>query len=141
MKLSIKNYELAGYDNFLQTMTLVGAKSRARTKLVNLIASAIDDYRKSELALANEYAAELDDNGTVVLKDDNTFDIKDGKQSEFIAERVKLLGELAVIDLTTYEPHIASMKSALEDCDSELSGADAQIYSDLYDFFEEAQNE
>lgn len=65
--MEIKKSNLISVFQFLNDVTLVGAASRARTKLNKEIGNAINELQSDEVALAEELGGRVNDEGRVVF--------------------------------------------------------------------------
>lgn len=131
----MENSLLVPCINLLQNMKLRGSASRARTKLVNLMLTTINELSNSELALIKEYG-ELDESGNPIKSENGSYKIKPDVLAEFNAEHLVLLNENAEIAGPTYEGHLKDCLDFLNNYDGELSGTDAQAYDALLDALE-----
>ena len=131
----MKNSLLVPSVNFLQNMKLRGSASRARTKLVNLMLTTVNELSQSELALIKEYG-ELDESGNPIKLENGSYKIKPDVLAEFNAEHLVLLNENAEVEGPTYEDHLKDCLDFLNNYEGELAGTDAQAYDALLDALE-----
>jgi hypothetical protein len=120
---------------FLQNMKLKGEQSRARSKFLALAMCAYASLHESELELLREYAV-LGKDGEPMVAEDGSFSLKDGNSAGYLAERDKLLCEIAEIEGGTYTSHLEVMRQVLAEYPEELSGDEAALYDALMDAFE-----
>ncbi|MDI6553088.1 hypothetical protein [Leuconostoc falkenbergense] len=127
--MNVKKIDLVPFYGFLSGVSLVGAASRARTKLNKSIMAAINELQDDEKALAEENNGTVDENGGV------NFDEPEDKLS-FVKAQADLRDEKVIINETVKE-QFASLRNALEQYDKELKDDDAVIYDKLLDVLEE----
>lgn len=136
-KFTLKNGQLVPVMNMLYTLNISGADSRSRTKLINILKKAYDGAVESENDLISQYC-EVDQNGKTIKDEQGNPVPKEGKASEFTAERQKLFGEEVLIEGGMYSQNIDTLPSILLKVKDPLSGVDAEMYDLLLDKFEEA---
>lgn len=140
--MEIKKSNLVNVFQFLNDVTLVGAASRARTKLNKDISEAINELQEEETTLAKEMGGEVDENGHVDFKVDESFsdeeleNAKKEKAIEFSKAQLELRQE-KVIFTETVKDQFNRLKNALYDYDKELNGAEANVYDMVLDVLEE----
>lgn len=140
--MEIKKSNLISVFQFLNDVTLVGAASRARTKLNKDISEAINELQEEETTLAKEMGGEVDENGHVDFKVDESFsdeeleNAKKEKAIEFSKAQLELRQE-KVIFTETVKDQFNRLKNALYDYDKELNGAEANVYDMVLDVLEE----
>lgn len=139
MKLKLQNALIVPSINLLQKVELKGKSSRARTKLIKLLASSMKDLNESEIALADENA-QLDENGEIVRTDKGMAVIDPAKVDTYRKQHNELLQETAEVEGATYAEHLDDCQSFLIDLDMELSGEDAEAYDALLDAIEEEKD-
>lgn len=127
--MNIKKIDLVPFYGFLSGVSLVGASSRARTKLNKSIMSAINELQEDEKSLAEENNGKVDENGNV------SFDEPEDKLS-FVKSQAELRDEKVIINETVKE-QFSRLRNALEQYDKELKDDDAVIYDKLLDVLEE----
>jgi hypothetical protein len=140
MRIRLENRHVVTLVPFLQGMKLKGESSRARSKLLALATCAYVSLHDSELELLREFAV-CDDTGEPKVAEDGSFTLKDGASAGYLAERARLLSEVAEIEGGTYASHIDTMRQVLADYPEELSGEEAALYDALCDSFEEAMKD
>lgn len=119
--MQVKNIELNIYIDFLSEMTLRGKESLGRTKLIEAFKAHLKEFGKDQVEIINEFDAWKDkEEGT--YKNDNS-------------ELNEAMHELLVqdIEIEFKSPFKKDLTEALEDYDGELSGADAEVYANLYE--------
>lgn len=136
MYLEIPNHLLPAVSELLDSLPLKGSQSRARTRALALITTALETLGASEVELLNTYGVKNAD-GELVREGD-TFELKPETASEYQAERAKLLGEVTVIDEATYTGHEALLQEILESIDLELTGTQATAYDLLLTSLEQS---
>ena len=139
MKLKIKNMYLVPAHNFMSEMKLKGADSRARSKLLKLIKTAVESLGESERELIEEYG-EKDTDGKLI-EDGGSYRIPAESRTAYVKEYKKLMEEVAEIAGGTYVDHIDKLERILSDCDMELEGVNAEVYDILLDALEGAEKE
>lgn len=127
--MNIKKNDLVPFYGFLSGVSLVGAASRARTKLNKSLISAINELQDDEKALAEENNGTVDDNGNVKFK-------KPEDNLAFSKAHADLLDEKVIINETVKE-QFARLRNALEQYDKELRDNEAVVYDKLLDVLEE----
>lgn len=134
MTIKIQNKYLNPSIAMLRNMPLTGKDSRSRTKFVKLLANAFKDLQESNEELLKE-SCELNEDGTVKKDGDNPVFL-DGKLDTYLKEFNDLMDEETLIDGGIYVNNIDKLPKILEDCQSELSGDEADAYDMLLDAFE-----
>lgn len=139
MRLLIANRHLGPIATLLEGMVLKPARSRARSKLLDLVEAAQLRFGKDEYDLVTHHAV-LDSEGKPILGEDGTFQLAQGTDaSEFLRLRDELLDSLAEVEGPTYATHLADIARVLAEYDEPLSGQAAAAYSVLFDAVEAAQ--
>lgn len=137
MKFSLANHYLQPAINLLNEMKLAGSTSRARTRLIHLLAPHLEALQESEYQLVTEHAIS-GENGKPTIADDGSFTLKDAEHAAtYIAERDALFAEIAQIEGGTYEGHRQACIDLLASYDGQLSGTDADAYDALLTALEE----
>ncbi len=129
--MNIKKQDLIKVYNFLNGASLVGAVSRARTKLNKSIAEAFQEMQSDESDLVKEYGGEILQGGTVKFDKERQDD-----KVAFNKAMLELHEESAVFTETTQD-QFNRLKTALESYDKELSNQDAEAYDILLSALEE----
>ena len=129
--MNIKKQELIKVYNFLNGASLVGAVSRARTKLNKYIAEAFQEMQSDESDLVKEYGGEILQGGAVKFDNERQDD-----KVAFNKAMLELHEESAVFTETTQD-QFNRLKTALESYDKELSNQDAEAYDILLSALEE----
>lgn len=129
--MNIKKQDLIKVYNFLNGASLVGAVSRARTKLNKSIAEAFQEMQSDESDLVKEYGGEILQGGTVKFDKERQDD-----KAAFNKAMLELHEESAVFTETTQD-QFNRLKTALESYDKELSNQDAEAYDILLSALEE----
>ena len=139
--MNIKKYNLVPIFEFLGKINLVGAASRARTKLNKEIGNAINELQSDEVALAEELGGRVNDEGRVVfvseedLNETEAAEYSKKKHAEFTNAQSDLRQEEAIFNEATKD-QFNRLKNALYDYDEKLSGQDATVYDILLDALE-----
>ncbi|MBZ1518198.1 hypothetical protein J3330_03420, partial [Leuconostoc mesenteroides] len=134
-------YNLVPIFEFLGKINLVGAASRARTKLNKEIGNAINELQSDEVALAEELGGRVNDEGRVVfvseedLNETEAAEYSKKKHAEFTNAQSDLRQEEAIFNEATKD-QFNRLKNALYDYDEKLSGQDATVYDILLDALE-----
>ncbi|PND41297.1 hypothetical protein B0W51_06205 [Leuconostoc mesenteroides] len=128
MEISVKKGQLVPFYNFLNELSLVGASSRARTKLNKSILEFTKELNSDEEKMVEEFKGTVGDNGIV------TFDNQEVKR-DFVKEQSELRNEKIIIS-ESIEGQFDRIKNALENYEKELNGPEAEIYNDLLDILE-----
>lgn len=140
--MEIKKSNLVNVFQFLNDVTLVGAASRARTKLNKDISEAINELQEEETTLAKETGGEVDENGHVDFKVDEDLsseeleNAKKEKAIEFSKAQLELRQEKVIFN-ETVKDQFNRLKNALYNYDKELSGAEANAYDMVLESLEE----
>lgn len=129
--MNIKKQDLIKVYNFLNGARLVGAVSRARTKLNKSIAEAFQEMQSDESDLVKEYGGEIVQGGAVKFDKERQED-----KVAFNKAMLELHEESAVFTETTQD-QFNRLKTALESYDKELSNQDAEAYDILLSALEE----
>ena len=119
--MQVKNGELKIYMDFLDDMVLKGKSSLGRTKLKGCFAEKLEEYGKDQVAIIDEYDAWKD-------KKEGTYE----STNKELVEAMKVLA-LDGVEVEFKSPFKKDLAEALENYDEELSGADAEIYANLYE--------
>ncbi len=138
MYLEIPNHLLPAVSELLDSLPLKGAQSRARTRTLALVSSALETLGAGEVELLHTYGVK-DTEGELVREGD-TFELKPETAAEYQVERTKLLSEVTVIDEATYTGHPALLRETLETVDLELKGTLATAYDVLLTALEQDAN-
>lgn len=136
MYLEIPNHLLPAVSELLDSLPLKGADSRARTRALALVTTALETLGASEVELLNTYGVKNAD-GELVREGD-TFELKPETAAEYQTERAKLLSEVSIIDEATYAGHEALLQEILEGIDLELTGTQATAYDLLLTSLEQS---
>ncbi|MFL2050668.1 hypothetical protein [Leuconostoc mesenteroides] len=128
MEISVKKGQLVPFYNFLNELSLVGASSRARTKLNKSILEFTKELNSDEEKMVEEFKGTVGDNGVA------TFDNQELKR-DFVKEQSELRNEKIIIS-ESIEGQFDRIKNALENYEKELNGPEAEIYNDLLDILE-----
>lgn len=135
--IKIQNRYLPTLIQFLETMKLAGAQSRARSKLLGKVVDAYTELAVSERELVKEYA-ELNSKGEPEIESEGTFQLKDPELAgDYLAARDALVAEHAVIT-PAYAEHAAQLLKLLDGYEATLSGDEAAVYDHLFDAVSEA---
>lgn len=138
MEILLQNKHLAGTIELLDSMYLAAQKSRARTKLLQLVRVMGVHLSESEYELLKEYAT-LTPDGAPAIDVNSNATLKDpSKSEEYNQLRESLLDEYAQISGPTFDNHEAVMLDALLSYEDRLSGAQAEAYDALCDALEKA---
>ena len=137
MYLEIPNHLLPAVNELLDSLPLKGAASRARTRALALVTTALEALGASEVELLNTYGVKNADGE--LAREGDTFELKPETAVEYQTERAKLLSEVTVIDEATYTGHVALLLKTLEGIDLELKGAVATAYDQLLTSLEQNQ--
>ncbi|MCT3052724.1 hypothetical protein, partial [Leuconostoc mesenteroides] len=90
MEISVKKGQLVPFYNFLNELSLVGASSRARTKLNKSILEFTKELNSDEEKMVEEFKGTVGDNGVA------TFDNQEVKR-DFVKEQSELRNEKIII--------------------------------------------
>lgn len=125
----MKNYEVAGFGEFLLDLKLKGKQSRMRTRFIRLLQDQLNLVNEERNSLLDDYAAK-DENGDFITE------MIDGKESivlengeEYNLEMTKLMNEFFIIEETQErELMLNEVRNIVLECDLEFSGAEAVAY-------------
>lgn len=145
MKLQLKNNELSPVTEFLNGLTLRGAKTNiARIRITNLIIAKSKEVTEDRIEAIKQFS-NLDEHGMPAMKKDakgnptNNYDIPDNKLTFANKAITDLNNETSVIDLTEHEAHLKTLGEALNNYDGELNGQQAACLVTLLDAIETAK--
>ncbi|WNF31631.1 DUF1617 family protein [Aeribacillus composti] len=133
MILKIEKAKLAPIINLFYDLSLRGKQSRHRSKFIKLLSERLEEYQEDLKELLKEHC-NLDEKGEPIVKEDNTFDVKD--IDAFIKDRKELDEEEIVIEGGDYQDMLKTVKEILMNCDREFSGQEAMIYDYICERFE-----
>ena len=141
MPVAIENRYLPALIPFLAGMPLVGAQSRARSKLLGMVTLAFEGLALAERELVAEYAT-LGEDGEPIIAEDSTFTLANpDAASEYVAAREELMGERTILTGDTYQGHFQALQTLLADYDQPLTGNNAAVYDHLCDAVDQAVSE
>lgn len=119
--MQVKNGEILVYVNFLNEMKLKGKASIGRTNLIQALSEKSEELVKNQTVIIDEFDGWTDkDKGT--FKQDN--EELNSAMNDLLVQEVKVDFE---------SPFKANLLESLEDYDEELSGANAEVYANLYE--------
>ncbi|MED4916705.1 DUF1617 family protein [Geobacillus thermodenitrificans] len=136
MIVRIEKSKLAAIINLLYDLPLKGKQSRHRTKFIKLLHERLEEYREDIKQLLKEHC-NLDESGEPVVKDDNTYDVKDIEA--YIKDKKELDEEEIVIEGGDVQGMLKTVKEILFNCDREFRGEEAMIYDYICEKFEEGE--
>lgn len=133
MQISIQNEKLVLVINLLFQLPLKGKQSRQRSKLIKLLDERLEEVAEQEKELLKEHC-HLDENGEPKKKnDDKEWDVIN--LEAYRKDRKELYEEELVIEGNNNTGMLSAVKKVLDECEMELSGADAAAYDYLCDQF------
>lgn len=133
MIVRIENGKLAQVINLLYDLPLRGKQSRYRTKFIKLLNAQLEEYRQDFEQLLKEHC-HLDESGEPIVKDDNTYDVKDVEA--YLKDKKEMDEEVFVIEGVSKQDMLKTVKEILMNCDREFSGQEAMIYDYICERFE-----
>ena len=141
MSIAIENRYLPALIPFLSGMPLVGAQSRARSKLLGMVTLAFEGLALAERELVTEYAT-LAEDGQPIISEDSTFTLANPETAiEYVAAREELMGERTILTGDTYQGHYQALQTLLAEYTQPLTGDDAAVYDHLCDAIDQAISE
>lgn len=120
--INFKYGELVPVANFMAGLDLVNKASRARTKLIKLIAEKNEEYNEDE----NDAVKDFYEDGTLIK----------GKENEVLAIKNEMRVEVCVLDLTEYIPKMVDLRNALDNYSETFADSDAILYDLIMDQLE-----
>lgn len=138
MYLTMKNFELKVFGEFLYELSLKGKDSRMRSRFIALIEAQLELIQKERDILLQDYA-QTDENGKPITKEDdegNAFMVLKDAQS-YNLEIAKLMQEEFVIEVKDdNKDMLKTVAEAVLNVDKEFSGFEAESYNRLCDVLE-----
>lgn len=138
MYLTMKNFELKVFGEFLYELSLKGKDSRMRSRFIALIEAQLELIQKERDILLQDYA-QTDENGKPITKEDdegNAFMVLKDAQS-YNLEITKLMQEEFVIEVKDdNKDMLKTVAEAVLNVDKEFSGFEAESYNRLCDVLE-----
>lgn len=129
----IRNVELEGFIQFLNTLELVGKQSRFRSRLIRLLQEKLTVIKAEHRDIVEKYSKK-DSEGKPQYRsvDEQTgyveYDIED--MSGLAAELNELYGENTVVDQSESNRELLLIvKEAVLDCTLTFSGEQAELYN------------
>lgn len=120
--INFKYGELVPVANFMVGLDLVNKASRARTKLIKLIAEKNEEYNEDE----NDAVKDFYKDGTLIK----------GKENEVLAIKNEMRVEVCMLDLTEYIPKMVDLRNALDNYSETFADSDAILYDLVMDQLE-----
>ncbi len=140
MYLTMKNFELKVFGDFLYELSLKGKESRMRSRFIALIEAQLELIQKERDILLKDYA-KTDENGEVITEQDengNPFMLI-GDATTFNLEMAKLMQEEFIIEIKDDNREMLRIVAeAVLNVDKEFSGFEAESYNRLCDVLEPA---
>ena len=138
MYLTMKNFELKVFGEFLYELSLKGKDSRMRSRFVALIEAQLQLIQNERDILLRDYA-KRDENGEIVTGKDN-----EGRTIAVLADTFaynleisKLMNEDFTIEVKDDNKEmIKTVQEAIFNVDKEFSGFEAESYNRLCEVFE-----
>ena len=138
MYLTMKNFELKVFGEFLYELSLKGKDSRMRSRFIALLEAQLELIQKERDILLQDYA-QTDENGRPITKEDNEgnpFMVLKDAQS-YNLEITKLMQEEFVIEVKDdNKDMLKTVAEAVLNVDKEFSGFEAESYNRLCDVLE-----
>lgn len=141
MEIKLQNKYIVPGANFLQTIKLKGADSRARSKLVKLLAVAAKELEDAEMELLEEFGVKGEDGKLLPDSTGTGYNLIAETSADYHKQHNILLDEWAEISGGTYVNHIDKVLEILNNYDGELDGKDAEVYDELLNAMEESKEE
>lgn len=136
MTFKIQKKYLLSLGNWLNSLSLAGRESRARTRFVALIQEALERADKDRKAILEDYA-EKNEDGTMKTDAENNAEISDDKRAAFDTEVVALYNEDAELSGPETGPVFVMVKNIVLDYDKEIDPSIAGAYDMWCQAFEE----
>lgn len=119
--MQVKNIELNIYIDFLSGMTLPNKASLGRTKLIEAFRTHLKEFGEDQINIIDEFDAWKN-------KDEGTYHNDVPKLNDAMATL-----QNDDVEIEFKSPFKKDFIGALENYDGELSGADAEVYANLYE--------
>lgn len=143
MTFTIQRKYLLGLANWLNSLSLAGVQSRARTKFVRVAASALDRVDKERLEILEEYA-EKDKDGKPKKKTDEktgqeSFVVPDDKLPEFNKEISELYDQDAELTEPEFSMSLVVLRNLVLNTEEKIGPQIADQYDKWCEAFEKIQ--
>lgn len=139
MTFTIQKKYLVGLGNWLNTLSLNGKQSRARTRFVNLIQDALNRLETDRKVVLEEYAEKEEGGDLKVVEDDKgnkNYVVPDDKKEAFQKELIELYDEDAELNGPEFGPQILIVKDIVLNYDKEIDPNLATAYDKWCEAFE-----
>lgn len=136
MQIKIKNHLLEQPIGLLFNLELKGKQSRHRTKFIKRLDTALKEVKEGHEQLLKEHSNKDEEGNPIVI--DNRYDIKNVE--EFNKDFKELYDEEFIIDSPADDEMLKTVKDILLNCEESFSGAQASVYDELCDIFENADS-
>lgn len=135
MTFKIQKKYLVSFGNWLNSLSLAGKQSRARTRFVGLIQEALERTEKERKAILEEYA-EKNEDGTMKVDDKGNAVVPDEDLPKFDGEVVGLFNEEAELSGPETDQVFATVKNIVLEWDKEIDPSIAGAYDKWCEAFE-----
>lgn len=119
--MKVKKGELNIYVDFLHDMVLKGKASIGRSKLIDVFKKPLKEYSKDQITIIDEFEGWLD-------KEKGTYKNDNPELNEAMATL-----QNDDVEIKFKSPFKKDFIKSLENYDGELSGANAEVYANLYE--------
>lgn len=140
MTFKISRKYLVSLANWLNSLSLSGPQSRARTKFVTLASEELDRAEKERLAILDEYADKDKDGELVKVKDDNgqeNFHVADDKMAAFKVEVAAIYDQEAELTAPEFSVSLVIVRNLVLNTEEKIGPAIAAQYEEWCKSFEE----
>lgn len=131
MELKIKYGKIVDCINLLDQLKLSGIKSIHRTRLSKKLSEKLQDVAEDEKKLMEDYS-DKDEDGNAIINDDK-YQIND--MDGLVNAKEELFNEDFVIDDSDSQKMLETVKTALENDETEWQGKEAYTFEYLYSAF------
>jgi len=121
--IKMQNKYIPQSIEYLQSLSLCGAQSRVRSKVVRKLIDILEEMKTQEKELLEEFT-EKDDDGNPISNE------------AYLKEHSLWMDEIAEVQIE--DNRLSSLKDSLENSKELLSGKNAEVYDILLDAIEEA---
>jgi len=129
-----------GLDSWLNSLSLSGPQSRARSKFLTVAGVELDRAEKERLTLLDEYA-DKDDKGELVrVIDEKTgqenFHVTDDKMAAFNVAVAAIFDKEAILTTSEFAPSLMIVRDLVLNTEEKIPGSLSLQYSEWCDAFE-----
>jgi len=121
--IKIQNKYIPQSIEYLQGISLCGAQSRVRSKVVRKLIDILEEMKTQENELIEEFTEKGDDGNPIM-------------NEVYLKEHSLWMDEIAEVQIE--DNHLSSLKDSLENSEELLSGKNAEVYDVILDAIEKA---